>query len=89
MNENYLPAELLKSKLTKTNRELQSSGEKLDIDGSDLFGGNVGLAKAIDITKYVCSLFIPVIGELEPISDQKVAQDLNWIFTNLQISLDK
>ena len=37
----------------------------------------------IDVTKSVCSLFIPVIGELEPISDQKVAQDLNWIFEQI------
>ena len=37
-----MPAEVLKSKLTESNRQLQSSGEKLDIDGSDLFGGNIG-----------------------------------------------
>ena len=81
LNQNYLPAKLLKPKLEETNRELHELGLKLDLPSNNFFGGNIAVAKAmVQATKAVCSLFIPVIGENQALSDQKMAQDINWIF---------
>ena len=81
LNENYVPAKLLKPKFDETNRELHALGLKLDLPANNFFGGNVAVGKAmIEATKAICSLFIPVIGEKQALSDQKMAQDINWIF---------